>query len=574
MSVRECKKLSLRAFFLALAVGQLLVFLIMGYVVASIAQQAEAQRQQDRRLLLNVYDGMENDLSVRYLTMSEELKFLGGASDLKDYAASQSVENRAALTYNWMRFLERNAGLFSHARLLSRDGEELLHLRYDEEKRSAEEAAPARLSEPAVREQISTVLALEPKQIYIFRMQPSSFEDDFSPVMRLGMPVYDRDGEKFGMIMLTYRAKAIIDSFRRNDRGTSSALSVLNGDGLWLYNQAEPEKTWKSMTEKSAALSDDIPPDLWRQVKSLRFSSYYDKTGLHYHFKCFLPLPYVDYSDSQDYCIIFMSTCSPSLYAYSAETPLKSALVFCWSQYWGAVLLLIGLSVVQALCFARYWARRNRFRALQNLNLVCESLAQLTMKAGGLSAEDFSAEYLVFRFRELVGVIASNLAMPLEHRDAVVRFAPLANVGKLALPAGLCRKSYGELTSEEKKIMRRHVDLGRAMCEHTSIEESERGVLYRLISDHHEDWDGRGYPDGMSGGNISVEGRLCRIACFYDDLRLEGQSHHEARRVVMTEGGRALDPSMVNAFMAADPVIQRIYDENDFPVSAGERVVR
>ncbi|MDY3868968.1 MAG: HD domain-containing phosphohydrolase [Pyramidobacter sp.] len=559
-SEKKDTKLSVRAFLAAFAAGLAVLAAVSWYVISLFAQQIEFQRQEERRLLLNVYDGMESELSERYYTMSEELKFLGSSPDLLSYIAQPSAQRLNDLEYNWRRFLQRS-GLFSHVRLVGADGAERLHLKYDEESRTASVVPNTRPKAVTLCRQIERTSELEPKQIYIFKIQPYSFEDDFSPVIRLGMPLFSPDGQRFGVMMLTYRARAIIDSFRRIDRSTGSALAVLNGDGLWLYNQGEPEKTWRNQDEKGLVLAQDISAQQWLQVKSLRFGEYYDESGLHYHFRSFLPLPYVDYSGNQDSCIIFMSTYSPQQYGYFAPTPRESSMLFCWQEYWYVLVFLLGLNFVQAFVSARYWRRRARFKRLQNQYLLCEMTGQLAMKAG--CPPQYSPDGRAACFRELVSLIASNMAQPLEHREMVVEFAPLCFLGKLALPPGLCARSPADMTPDEKKLYRRHADFGCAMIDNSDLAEPERTIARRMTAESCEDWDGRGYPQGLSGSNISPEGRLCRIARFYDALRLMGMTHSEARRRIMSEGGRALDPQMVNAFMASDPLIQKLYGESE-----------
>jgi putative two-component system response regulator len=91
-----------------------------------------------------------------------------------------------------------------------------------------------------------------------------------------------------------------------------------------------------------------------------------------------------------------------------------------------------------------------------------------------------------------------------------------------------------------------------------------------IAGSHHEKWDGSGYPDGLAGDDIPIEGRLMAIADVYDALIsrrvYKPPFPHEKAVAIIAEGkGRHFDPDMVDAFLALEDTFRQIgYEYADF----------
>ena len=102
-------------------------------------------------------------------------------------------------------------------------------------------------------------------------------------------------------------------------------------------------------------------------------------------------------------------------------------------------------------------------------------------------------------------------------------FAPLHDIGKVGIPKKILLKP-ARLTSEEYTIMKEHVNMGVAVMkkmnntleQSTSISFLETSI--RIISEHHEKWNGKGYPGGLKGEEISIPGRIVAVADVFDAL--------------------------------------------------------
>lgn len=129
--------------------------------------------------------------------------------------------------------------------------------------------------------------------------------------------------------------------------------------------------------------------------------------------------------------------------------------------------------------------------------------------------------------------------------------APMHDVGKIATPDGILQKP-GPLTPAEREEMQRHTTVG-----HQILADSESELLSlaaTIALTHHERWDGAGYPQGLAGEEIPLEGRITAVADVFDAL-LSDRCYRSALSVddaveVMREGrGTHFDPQIVDALL-------------------------
>jgi HD-GYP domain-containing protein (c-di-GMP phosphodiesterase class II) len=124
----------------------------------------------------------------------------------------------------------------------------------------------------------------------------------------------------------------------------------------------------------------------------------------------------------------------------------------------------------------------------------------------------------------------------------------LHDVGKLAVPAAIVNKP-GELTLEEQQIMRTHTEAGAMLVNSAHFSPLVRAV----VREHHERWDGGGYPGALRGRDIHELARICAVADVYDAVTSE-RPYRPARpawygvHLVVEGRGRAFDPEVVAAF--------------------------
>ena len=149
--------------------------------------------------------------------------------------------------------------------------------------------------------------------------------------------------------------------------------------------------------------------------------------------------------------------------------------------------------------------------------------------------------------------------------DFFLSSVPLHDVGKIAIPDHILNKT-GELTPEEFEIMKSHVAVGvdavEKIMNHTGEHAFLRHTLY-IAGTHHEKWDGTGYPLGLTGMNIPLEGRLMAIADVYDSLisvrpYKKALTHEEADIIMADNAGKHFDPALVDVYHGVADEFARI----------------
>lgn len=132
---------------------------------------------------------------------------------------------------------------------------------------------------------------------------------------------------------------------------------------------------------------------------------------------------------------------------------------------------------------------------------------------------------------------------------------PLHDIGKVAIPDGVLMKQ-GKLTPAEFEIMAQHTILGAEAIEHV-LEFCDFEMFHmarRIILYHHEQWDGGGYPHGISGEDIPLEARIMTIADNYDALLSErvykpAFSYEDTAQLLREQSGTRFDPIMLEVML-------------------------
>jgi putative two-component system response regulator len=156
---------------------------------------------------------------------------------------------------------------------------------------------------------------------------------------------------------------------------------------------------------------------------------------------------------------------------------------------------------------------------------------------------------------ERVGEHAAGIARRLGLDEAdVKRFrlaAPLHDIGKIGVPAGLLQKK-GPLTDPERAVMQNHTDAGRDLLAGSGVDLLELAAT--IAWTHHERWDGSGYPRGLAGEEIPLAGRIVAVADVFDAITSDrpyraALSVEEAFAIIAEQRGTGFDPAVVDAFL-------------------------
>jgi putative two-component system response regulator len=133
--------------------------------------------------------------------------------------------------------------------------------------------------------------------------------------------------------------------------------------------------------------------------------------------------------------------------------------------------------------------------------------------------------------------------------------AILHDIGKIGVTDMILNKP-GKLTDEEFAQMKNHASNGAQIINRVITRTGDDEFLHnaRLFAEyHHESWDGSGYPHGMKGLDIPIQGRIMAIADVYDALISERPykpafTHEKAVDIIMKDSGKRFDPDIANVF--------------------------
>jgi diguanylate cyclase (GGDEF)-like protein/putative nucleotidyltransferase with HDIG domain len=215
---------------------------------------------------------------------------------------------------------------------------------------------------------------------------------------------------------------------------------------------------------------------------------------------------------------------------------------------WG--VLYFGLRAYR-IFKARFRAEQRRAEQLAELHLdTIEALAR------AIDAKDGTAENHIRRVQLYATAVARELGMSDAEAQAVRTAALLHDIGKLAVPEHILSKP-GPLTAEEFQKVQAHPQVGADIIAAVPFPYP----VAPLIQNHHERWDGRGYPRGLKGEDIPLGARILFLVDYFDALT-SNRPYHEAMTfeaavaLIEQETGKALDPRCVEAFVRVLPQVR------------------
>jgi len=163
------------------------------------------------------------------------------------------------------------------------------------------------------------------------------------------------------------------------------------------------------------------------------------------------------------------------------------------------------------------------------------------------------------RVVEYTRVLAAKLHIRGAQLLGITRGALLHDVGKIGIPDSILLKP-GPLNDEEWSIMRQHTLIGYHMLKGIKFLKSSLDV----VRYHHERWDGKGYPEGLTGEEIPLGARIFAVADTFDAITSErvykaARPLSEARMIIQEESGKQFDPKIVEVFNSIpDRVLETI----------------
>lgn len=194
-------------------------------------------------------------------------------------------------------------------------------------------------------------------------------------------------------------------------------------------------------------------------------------------------------------------------------------------------------------------ARLLRVAEVQIAQVGRAYLETVNLLANTIEGRDAYTHGHVERVARYARHLAEALGWASEHLQKLEFGARLHDIGKIVVPDQILNKD-GPLTPAEWEAMRQHPQAGtRILRGITHLQDTLPYVLY-----HHERWDGSGYPHGLRGKDIPIEGRVLAVADVYDALTT-ARPYHPARpreeviKFLKLNAGRLFDPNLVSIYL-------------------------
>ncbi len=143
----------------------------------------------------------------------------------------------------------------------------------------------------------------------------------------------------------------------------------------------------------------------------------------------------------------------------------------------------------------------------------------------------------------------------------------LHDIGKVGVPDSILLKP-SKLTDDEFEQIKNHCIMGKQIIEEALQRLHSRTVFdlaEQVVLSHHERWDGKGYPEGLSGSDIPLSARIMALADVYDALRTirpykSSMNHEKSRDIIISGKGTHFDPALVDAFISIEHNFHQISD--------------
>lgn len=218
--------------------------------------------------------------------------------------------------------------------------------------------------------------------------------------------------------------------------------------------------------------------------------------------------------------------------------------------------------IIKPISSAIVKARVKTHLSLVQADELLDSRLQVVQRLGRAAEyKDNETGMHVMRMSHYAKELALAYGLTEQQSEILLHAAPMHDIGKIGIADSIMLKP-GKLTEEEFTTMKQHPEIGAEI-----IGDCGDSLLLKVAKSvsltHHEKWDGSGYPNGLAGEDIPIEGRICALADVFDALTSK-RPYKEAWNVedtitfLQSQKGKHFEPKLVDLLIAILPKILEI----------------
>jgi len=217
----------------------------------------------------------------------------------------------------------------------------------------------------------------------------------------------------------------------------------------------------------------------------------------------------------------------------------------------------------ELLLYARDLRHLLEIERSQRQALEASYLETVTALAVALDTKDSGTRQHSQRVQRYADALLDAVSPGLKRDDPSFEYGFLLHdIGKIGIPDAILQKP-GPLTRAERRRMETHTVLGEQMLQGVAVLQ---GAGLSVVRSHHERWDGKGYPDGLSDGEISLGARIFAVADALDAMTSHRPYRRalpwrEARAEIVAQSGTQFDPAVVEAFCDTESALAEVRRE-------------
>jgi len=260
----------------------LTVFLLATVVVFLASPLDEHNRiAETKEHTRNLIDYQASTISLIFKNIISDLRFLAEQKLLLDYLDEGSINQLLDLERNYKKFSEYKK-IYNQVRYLDETGQELARVNYNDGK--AQIVEQNRLQSKAGRYYFNDAFELSERQVFVspfdLNVEHGQIEQPIKPMIRFGMPVFDRNGVKRGIVLLNYFGKQLIDMLEQSSEHSEEQFSLLNSKGYWLSG-SQTGDNWAFMyADRNNNTFDAIHAGTWEKISEQESGQFITNEGL------------------------------------------------------------------------------------------------------------------------------------------------------------------------------------------------------------------------------------------------------------------------------------------------------